>query len=805
MKHLLFLFFAINSFAAFNQSTVTIYKKRPAEFELINYSKISRSAVSNALVENYKINEKIEGIIAKYGTLKVQTFNPYKADLTTNRDSTLVIEYTIIKENFTQTTKERTTLLKQASGDNSVFYCEANGEITLNVRLIDAKTNQLIVEKRYTSTSTKKGAETDNQRDAPKVDLAILSNQCTNEIGFAFLKFVSNWNEQVTIEFEEDNKFVELPVVIKNMNTNNWSASIELLKKYTEDPNFKSKQKAKALYNYGLVLMYDDQFDKANEAFKAAITLFPKEEKYTNALTQLNEEKKLAEILIDRKNKREHELKKFKTDQDLIIKKEDFIFSNIDELVSLTGVKELKTLLFPDDPKNPDNEPIVFDFAEGSFEYNIINEKKVINGNIEIQFGTPGFSNNVRGNLKNGDGYLTIDFYNNEIDYSFGILKLNFSQNICKSLRLEKRNISNDSLYYFETDNIKSFNLEQKLYETSGLLKVNKTIFGPKEFPLVRYLGYFDGEREGSDYEQKEFKFILVKRVNNKTEEFGDVIDIKANDVPSSLVATLKSLSSVNSFYKLTCDLALFKSEIYDYQDTLVMLKKLEQIMIFDVENYVNKHNEKISSAELSNLNALVKKWVNAIAEGNYDVYKSLTPKAAWMNLQDFGKANTEFSRNREAMIFQNSSRYIITTVDVLSPNNAQYEELKRTGCSINYVAVLYGSFKHFSEKEGISLIKENGVWKAVAVGKYGNTNNMKALFVLSKENITACGCVQDVLEGNQFEADKCAYYIRNTSLMYERAKFEKCFATANYCAYIAQSKILGVSFYSDFKLGNCP
>jgi hypothetical protein len=310
MKHLLLLFFAINAFAAFNQSTVTIYKKRPAEFELINYSKIIRSAIRNSSVENYAINEKMEAILAKYGTLKVQAFNPYNANLTTNTDSILVIEYNIIKENFSQTTKERTTLLKQASGDNSVFYFEAIGELTLNVRLIDPKTKQLIVEKRYSSTSSKKGAETDYQRDAPKVDLAILSNQCINEIGFAVLKFVSNWNEQVTIEFEDDKKFIELPVVIKNMNTNNWLASLEVLKKYSEDPNLKNKQKAKALYNYGLVLMYDDQFDKAKEAFKAAVALSPKETIYENKYNQVEQERQLKQVLIDRDLKRDVEIKK---------------------------------------------------------------------------------------------------------------------------------------------------------------------------------------------------------------------------------------------------------------------------------------------------------------------------------------------------------------------------------------------------------------------------------------------------------------------------------------------------------------
>ncbi len=100
MRHLLFLFFAINAFTALNQSTVNVYKKRPAEFELIRYSKISRSSVRNTTVENYKINEKIEAILAKYGTLKVQAFNANKADATTNTDSTLIIEYTIVKENW---------------------------------------------------------------------------------------------------------------------------------------------------------------------------------------------------------------------------------------------------------------------------------------------------------------------------------------------------------------------------------------------------------------------------------------------------------------------------------------------------------------------------------------------------------------------------------------------------------------------------------------------------------------------------------------------------------------------------------
>jgi hypothetical protein len=794
--------FAMN--ITFGQTNYSFNKKRPAEIELLNYSKLLKSSFNKYNLKDFKVEESFQTIFQKYGTYTLLTNSSSDLKELNSLDSTLIYEFEIINNNFKQDIKERTTILKQPSGDNRVHFYEANGELTLKLKLIDAKTNILILEQSYSSSSSRKGLEKDNSHEAPIVDLTILKESCVNTIVFSILKGISDWNQQINIEFEEDNKFSELPNVVSMLNGSNWLGALEILKKYANDDNFKSKQKAKAYYNFAILLMHNGSFEDAELFLKKANELFPKEKTYKIAFNQLNEEKKLAQILIERKIKSAEELEKFKTEQDLIIKKEKFIFSNIYELESKTGIKELKTLLFPENPDNPDNDTVVFDFADGSFEYNIVKEKKEINGNIEIYFGTPGFSNNIRGNIKNGEGYLTIDFFNNEFDYSFGILKLNFSQNICKSLRFEKRIISNDSLYYFETDNIKSFNLEQKLYESSGLLKVNKTILKPQEFPLVRYLGYFDGEREGSDYEQKEFKFIAVKKVSNKIEEFGNVIDIKTNDVPSSMVSTLKNPNSLNSFYKLNSDLAIFKSEVYDHQDTLIILKKLEKVLIFDVENYANNYNEKISSADLNSLNVLVKKWVNAIADGNYDAYKSLTPKAALMNLQDFGKANAEFSRKRESMIFQNSSKYIITTVDVFSPTNTQFEELKKTGCSINYVAVLYGNFKHFSEKEGVSLIKENGVWKVVTIGKYGNTTSMKALYVMSKENITACGCVQDVIEGNQFEADKCAYYIRNTRLMYQTAEFENCFSTANYCDFIAQSKKLGVSFYSTNKFSKC-
>ena len=651
---------------------------------------------------------------------------------------------------------------------------------------------------------TLKGVERDDSYDAPKVETSILKDKCVAAIMYAALKHMSDWNEIVEIQFEEDNKFLELTNAVSFLGASKWNEGLVILKGYASDESLKPKQKAKACYNYGVALMFYGMYDEAQLNLNSAVALFPKEDKYVNTLNQLVEEKRLAKILVDRKNKKELELKKFNIEQDLIVKREDVVFSNIEELVKITGLQELKTI-FPEAPLTDENESNQFGYAEGYIEYNIVDNKKVINGNFEISFGTPGFANNIRGNLKNGNGYLTIDFYNLEIDYSFGILKLNYAQNAFSSLRFEKRIITNDSIYYYESDKISSFDINKKLFDRLGLVKVNRTSLGVTEIPMVRFLGYFDGESEGSDYEQKEFKFIAVKKENNKMVEFGNVRDVKVSDVPSALLPILKNTANVNKYYKLSGEATMFKSEIRDVQDTLLIIKKLEEVKIFELENYANKYNEKISSAELESLNTLVKRWVNAIVEGNYEVYKSLSPKAARMDLQDFTKMNAEFSRNAKNMVFLNATRYIITTVDVITSSGAKYEELKNLGYSVNYVAVLYGNFKHFSEKEGISLIKENGVWKVITIGKYGNTNNMRAMYVMSKENITPCGCVQAVLDGNQFEADKCAYYIRNSHLMNANAEFEKCFATGNYCEYISQSRKLGVSFFSSNKFGTCP
>ena len=215
----------------FGQTDFMFNKKRPAEFELLNYSKLIKSSVNKYNLKDFKVDESFETIFKKYGTFILLPNSSSDLKQLNSLDSTLIYAFEIINDNFKQDIKDRTTLLKQPSGDNLVHYYEANGELTLKIKLIDSETNTVILEKSYSSSSSLKGLEKDNRQEAPKVDLTNLKESCVNTIVFSILKDISDWNQQTKIEFEEDSKFSELPSVVSMLNGSNWVGALDILKK----------------------------------------------------------------------------------------------------------------------------------------------------------------------------------------------------------------------------------------------------------------------------------------------------------------------------------------------------------------------------------------------------------------------------------------------------------------------------------------------------------------------------------------------------------------------------------------------
>ncbi len=311
MKQIISLLIIINLFSAKSQKTCEFLKNRPAEIELIGYSKLLTDKSNDPRIESYKIKEQFEATIVKYGTFKVIT----EKDISSNNDSVLIYAFQITQDNFSQELKERVTLLKQPSGDNSVFFNEAKGELTVKFTIKDSKSNTVLFEKQFTSVLSKKGNEKDYARDASEIDLTNLAKQCSNEISISILKCISNWNKKITIEFEDDKAFDRLSESIGFINQKNWEGALEILKVYADDEAYKTKQKAKSCYNYAIALIYHSEFEKAKEFLDKAIILRPKEEKYISAIQLVEVEKNQYKLLTERETKKASEREKYLSEE----------------------------------------------------------------------------------------------------------------------------------------------------------------------------------------------------------------------------------------------------------------------------------------------------------------------------------------------------------------------------------------------------------------------------------------------------------------------------------------------------------
>jgi len=108
--------------------------------------------INDDRIINYKLKEYFEAAIAKNNSFVILSQNANINEL----DSLLIFEFQITQDQFSQVLKERTTILKQPSGDNSVFYNEALGNLSIKLILKDSKTNDIILEKSFTTSLTEK-------------------------------------------------------------------------------------------------------------------------------------------------------------------------------------------------------------------------------------------------------------------------------------------------------------------------------------------------------------------------------------------------------------------------------------------------------------------------------------------------------------------------------------------------------------------------------------------------------------------------------------------------------------------------
>lgn len=644
----------------------------------------------------------------------------------------------------------------------------------------------------------------------------------------SFSQEKTNYNKNVYPLIKEGKYTEALPLLEKflqekpeHINANYWCAKIlEIEGKKTSNPD--QIQKAKEHYAFCFNNATELEMTMATAGRYPDVSGIESTERLNNFKVFLKSKYQECETL-ERKILQENENKKREQEQaniqsqkqieqDTKVRQVEYKSTTIDEFILKTGLTDVKKIL------GTYGESL---FDEGgdwnfTFEYNTIDSKPMVNGKLTGDFR--GQLSNFSGEIHNGLGYVIFYFENNDI-YATQAIKCYFDQNKCTKVRCETL-LQTSELYFFETNSIVDFQAERFLEITDNPYDVKlaeQKQLGKRIWPITRFEGFFDSEEEGADITMKGFSFLTVFKRDGQYYQKEQPILFSEENVNPTIITTLKSPTTIGKYYELTGDAYKYESEVFSNIDSVFKLKSVKEVFIFIPEFYASKYKETISSEDLTSLNALAKKWHESILNGNYEAYKSVTAKGAQWNLEEFTKFNKEFqklygtSNPNSKYTFQKSNSYLVTGGDVVISRESKFNELKSTGSDLKKLVILFGVYRQDSKEErSLIFVKENGAWKILGGEKMTSSdrdiNKYKAYQVLNKENLTVCNCIEKVISGDVYNAEKCAFYFTYKKIDDKAVIFEECFKTLNYCDYDKQcnSMELGLGYSNSQKSKEC-
>lgn len=515
-----------------------------------------------------------------------------------------------------------------------------------------------------------------------------------------------------------------------------------------------------------------------------------------------NEQKKYEEEKNELQRKKQIE-------EDAKIKVAEFSALTINDFITKTGLTELKKIL------GSYGESLTEGEGDWNFkyEYNTVDGVATLNGKLSGDFR--GQLDNFEGEIISGNGYIIFYFENMDI-YATQAIKLYISQNKCIKLRGETL-MQSSELFFFETTDIENFEPERFLDITENPYEIKpatRKLIGNRNWPITKFQGYFDSEEVGADIIMKGFGFLPVFKKNGQYYIKEKQIIILEENIKPDQIATLKNTALVDKYFELNCEAFQFETDIFQAQDSIFSLIDYKEVQIFMPETYALKYKESITSEELNTLNALAKKWHESLVNGNYEAYKSTCVSSQYSSLEQFTEAHKEFKKvyggttPNQRYKFEKSLDYLVVAGDYLVLRGKNFFELKNSGCDMKKFVVLLDVYTQDGRGDAsLIFVKENGIWKVVSMAKESiNSEQLKAYQVLSKENLQPCNCIEKVIAGDIFGAEKCAFYFRFKKLENKEQTFEECFQTLNYCDYDKQIRALEISlgYSSSIKYKEC-
>ena len=318
-----FKYFAIVLFsgALFNGCATKALKlnvNRPAEINLKNYNKIAIGDIigENGAVSNHSrdVADKITSALfesKKFEVLDRQNIDTLLKEHNLNA-SGLVNEKTaaeigefigaavlvfgrIQTDSYDEEITKGTPWTEKKGNSHQTITREGQYKLTAHLTVVDMKTAKFLAVKDLPAAN-KTSTSADNNTPE-KIDSDVLYTKCLNKITADFMKMVAPYSVQVTALFIKDAKLPELDQALTQFSIDEWDKGIGLLESATKKDGLEPQVKAKAFYNLGLAQTYTGRTDEAIETLKQAITLDPKNSKYSNALVTAKKEKEIADKL----------------------------------------------------------------------------------------------------------------------------------------------------------------------------------------------------------------------------------------------------------------------------------------------------------------------------------------------------------------------------------------------------------------------------------------------------------------------------------------------------------------------------
>lgn len=315
---LLFVIFVTTFFWACNPS-VQISVMRPAEINLKDFSKITLGDIAdqNGRVSKLTLDlsdeltaelfkTKLYEVIDRKNLAKIieeqKLGQSGLVDETTAPELGKIIGSAVMlfgrvqDEKFQENTSQSDPYTSAYDNKTHIDY-KRNGKynLSINLSLIDVQTSKVLAVKNLNASVVRFTNAID--KPAPNIDKDEMIKSAISQISTDFMHMIAPYSVSVSAKFERSKNLPELDQAISMMKVGEWNDALKIIEKAVYKAGLDAKTKAKAYYNYAVMLTYNGQYEAAVDNFKEAMKLVPGKSKYEQGVINAKAEKEAAEKL----------------------------------------------------------------------------------------------------------------------------------------------------------------------------------------------------------------------------------------------------------------------------------------------------------------------------------------------------------------------------------------------------------------------------------------------------------------------------------------------------------------------------